>query len=311
MTLSPPRPVVIVGPTATGKSRLALELARELGGAIISADSRQIYRYMDIGTAKPSVAERAGVPHFMLDLVEPSETYTSQRFAQEGGRVLKRVMAQGAPPLVVGGTGYYIRALLDGLGAPEVKPDETLRADLREEAAAFGSERLHARLAALDPESAKRIHPRNLPRIIRALEIVEHLGKPVPHPRPSEPVDALYLGLAADRQRLKRLADERVDRQMAAGLLEETRLLLEMGYSPDAPGLRGFGYRQMIDVLFGRSSMDEAIERYKVLTHQYIRRQMTWFRRDTRIVWLDTEGDVLQTSRDLIRRCLLGLRANR
>lgn len=302
-TAREPRPVVIVGPTAVGKSRLAVLLAKRFGGDIITADSRQVYRYMDIGTAKPVGAERDAVPHFMLDLVEPSETYSAQRFAEEGERVLRRSAAAGRVPMVVGGTGYYVRTLLDGLQVPPVPPDEQLRQALRSEAASEGPLALHARLAAVDPESAARIHPHNIPRLIRAIEIVMRLGHPIP-PTAEQPTHALYLGLTMDRARLKKMADDRVLAQMRAGLLRETRLLLEMGYSPESPGLQGFGYRQMIAHLAGRRDLDTAVTEYQTATHAYIRRQMTWFRRDLRIRWLDVAEPALEQATDIIESWL-------
>jgi tRNA dimethylallyltransferase len=300
MTERVPRPVVIVGPTAVGKSRLAIALAERFGGDIITADSRQIYRYMDIGTAKPSRAERATVPHYMFDLVAPDERYSAQLFALEGERVLRRSTAGGRLPMVVGGTGYYIRALLDAPRFPPVAPDESLRQKLRSEAERDGGHALHTRLAALDPASAARIHPHNVPRLIRALEIVTHLGGPVPAVAAGDAVQALYLGLTMDRATLREIADERITAQMRSGLLDETRFLLEMGYPPDAPGLQGFGYRQMIAHLEGRYDLRVAVEDYRTATHQYIRRQMTWFRQNPNIIWLDVAEQPLARAYELI-----------
>jgi tRNA dimethylallyltransferase len=274
-----------------------------LGAAIISADSRQIYRYMDIGTAKPTAAERAAVPHFMLDLIEPSELYSSRLFRLEAERVLVLCAARNLPALVVGGTGYYVEALLDRTEVPEVSPDPALRARLRGEAESNGPVVLHDRLRALDPASASRIHPNNMNRLIRALEIVEGTGRPVPATH-SCPRPALRLGLTADRATLHQMADVRIERQMRAGLLEEARNLLAMGYGRDAPGLQGFGYREMVACLEGTLNRGQAVEAYRFATHRYIRRQLTWFRRDTRITWLDAHEEPVARALDVVQRWL-------
>jgi tRNA dimethylallyltransferase len=284
-----PKIIAIVGPTAVGKSRLAMALARELDVAILSADSRQVYRYMDIGTDKPSAEERGLVPHYMLDLIEPNETYSARRFQSEGGAVLRRVGAQKRTVLVVGGTGFYIRALLDGLELPRVAPNRTLRERLRSEAERAGSSSLHAKLAELDPDSARRIHPNNLPRIIRALEVVETTGAPVEAARGSS-LKALYVGLWMERNLIRTRADERIQRQVSSGLIEETRMLLDMGYDPHGPALSGFGYRQMIEYLQDQTTLEEAVHDYSMATRRYIRRQMTWFSADERIEWFDAVG---------------------
>jgi tRNA dimethylallyltransferase len=282
--------IVLVGPTAVGKSGLALQLAEDVGGEILTADSRQVYRYMDIGTAKPSHLERARVPHHMIDLVEPSDAYSAQRFRREGDRVLRAIHARGRVAIVAGGTGFYIRALMDGGPVSSVPPDAELRARLRAVAEAEGNETLHRRLAAVDPASAGRIHPNNLPRLIRALEIVELTGAPVPLPRQEDALPALYIGLTRDRAALDTIADSRVLAQVGAGLVEETRDLLSMGYEPDSVALSGFAYREMTWYLQGACDLDRAIALYQLATRQYIRRQYTWFNADERITWFDVES---------------------
>jgi tRNA dimethylallyltransferase len=292
--------VAVVGPTAVGKSALALQLAREFGGEIVSADSRQVYRYMDIGTAKPTAAERAVVPHRMIDLVEPSEVYTAALYRSEAERVLARLEAERRPAFVVGGTGFYVRALLDGLALPEVAPDPGLRRRLYQEAEIQGAEALWRRLENADPVSAARIHPHNLPRTVRALEVVEKLGGPVPSGSRESRWSALYIGLTMDRERLNAVADARVVAQVNEGLVEETRLLLAMGYDPASPALDGFAYRQMTAHLQGRMTLPEAITDYQAATRRYIRRQRTWFRREPRIRWFDREhADAREISREV------------
>ncbi len=283
---SAPPIITLVGPTAVGKSRLGMRLAEEFGAEILAADSRQVYRYMDIGTVKPTLAEQAQVRHYLLDLVAPDDTFTVQRYRLEGLKVLRRLDVAGRPVLVIGGTGFYIRALLDGGGLALAPPDPVLRAELRRATENEDGGALHERLAALDPASAERIHPNNVVRVIRALEIVQACGGPIPPKLTHPPIHALYLGLAMDRETLRALAAQRIAEQMKSGFVEEVRLLLEMGYDPALPAFQGFGYRQIVEHLQGKLSLSEAIEAYATTTNGYIRRQMTWFRADARIRWL-------------------------
>jgi tRNA dimethylallyltransferase len=246
---------------------------------------------MDIGTAKPALHEQRLVRHHMIDLVEPSQVYTAALYREEGERVLRRLAAERKPAFVTGGTGFYIQALLDGLALPPVPPDPELRARLRSEAREQGPLALWKRLEHVDPRSAARIHPNNLPRTVRALEVVEKLGGPVPAGKPERMAPALFVGLTMERERLHTVADARVVSQVEAGLLEETRLLLAMGYDPAGPALGGFGYREMVACIDGRLSLADAISAYQTATRRYIRRQMTWFRADSRIHWFDVESD--------------------
>jgi len=295
-----PVTVVLVGPTAVGKSRLALHLAQEFGADILTADSRQVYRYMDIGTAKPSRAEQAAVRHYMLDLVAPDEGYSVERFRREGLGVLHRIAAEGRGAIVAGGTGFYIRALLDGPAVAEAPPDPGIRARLQAELAEHGPHPLHQRLVGLDPASAKRVHPHNIPRLIRALEIVEQTGGPVPPIPTGRSVPALYLGLRMDRRALWEVANRRVIAQFESGLIDETRALLAMGYTAETPPLAGFAYRQTVDYLAGRLTHSQAIADYQLATRQYIRRQMTWFGQDHRITWLESESGACRRAWQLV-----------
>jgi tRNA dimethylallyltransferase len=300
--------VAIVGPTAVGKSRLAMELARVFDGEIVSADSRQVYRYMDIGTDKASCADRAEVSHHMIDVAAPDDVYSAQRFRVEAERVLRRLAAQRRVAFIVGGTGFYIRALLDSLLLPPVEPIPALRRRLEREASAGGSDALHRRLAERDPTSAARIHPKNLPRLIRALEIVEQTGKPVPAELSKTSIPALYLGLRRDRRELWRLADQRALEQVRAGLPEETRLLLEMGYDAGLPSMQGFGYKQMVAYLRGTMTLADALAGYRLAQHRFIRRQMTWFGGDERIAWLDAGDAVERRAREMVSEWIFGSR---
>lgn len=292
-----PPVVAIVGPTAVGKTRLSLALAAEFGAAVISVDSRQVYRYLDIGTDKPSIAERGEIPHYLLDVVQPSELYSASSFQTEGTRVLRRLAHEGRAAFLVGGTGFYLRGLLDRDEFPPVPPNTDLRQELNWAAQTLGAGAVYDRLERLDPRSARRIHPNNLARLIRAVEIVETTGKPIEPVRRAVGIPALYLGLHRGRAALIEAADRRVDLQMASGLVEETRTVLAMGYTDDAPGLQGLGYREVIAYLKGELSQQQATERYKAATRAYIRRQMTWFRADDRIRWLESGSDALAEAR--------------
>jgi tRNA dimethylallyltransferase len=266
------RLIAIVGPTATGKSALALRLAEHMAGAVIvSADSRQVYRGMDIGTAKPSWKDLARVPHALIDVVEPDEAFSLADYH----RLAYEAIDAAERPLLVGGTGLYVRAVVDGLVLPEAPPDPELRS--RDLSAAELLSRLHE----LDPPTAEAIDPSNAYRLLRA---VERAGREVPSPRPR--YDVLQIGLTAPRAELYGRADERVDRMLAAGWLEEVRSLIER-YSPDLPALSGLGYRELGQHIRGELPYVEAVELAKRRTRQFIKRQQTWCRRDARIHWLD------------------------
>ncbi|MCS7172639.1 MAG: tRNA (adenosine(37)-N6)-dimethylallyltransferase MiaA [Armatimonadetes bacterium] len=282
--------LAIVGPTAVGKTEVAVLVAERVGGEILCADSRTVYRGMDIGTAKPSPQLRARVPHHLLDVADPHEVFTVQRFQQLAREVLVQVRARGRVPVLVGGTGLYVRAILDGLQIPPVPPDWELRRRLEEEEYRHPGV-LYARLREVDPESASRIHPANLRRLIRALEIWHHLGVPPSQIRsrgPEEP--SLRVGLTMDRGMLYTRIDRRIEEQLQAGFVEEVRRLLEGGVPPSAPALQALGYREIAAYLRGEVSLAEAISRWRRNTRRYARRQLIWFRADPRIQWLDVTG---------------------
>jgi tRNA dimethylallyltransferase len=281
--------LAIVGPTASGKTGLALDLAQRFGGEIISADSRQIYRLMDIGTAKPSPEERARVPHHVLDVVWPDEPYTLAQYQADANRAIARVWARGKLPLLVGGTGLYVRAVVDGLAIPAVPPQPALRAQLEAEAAERGPAALHARLATLDPAAAASIDPSNVRRLVRAIEVCMATGRPISEQQGARPTPyrTLLLGLNTERARLYAWADQRVDGMLAAGLTAEVEGLVARGYAWDLPAMSSLGYREVGTYLRGEMTLDQATARMKLATHAYIRRQLTWFRPDERICWLD------------------------
>lgn len=278
--------IVIVGPTAVGKTALGIALAQALGGEIISADSRQLYRGMDIGTAKPTPAERVAVVHHLIDIANPNETVSLATYLELARQAISDVTYRGRVPLLVGGTGQYIRALLTGWQVPEVPPHPTLRAELEAQPLAD----LWAQLVALDPAAAAFVDARNPRRVIRALEVCLITGRPFSEQRQAvePPYRALRLGLTMERKALYARADARVDAMMEAGLEAEVRALLERGYAWDLPAMAGLGYRQFRPYIEGRASLDEVVERIKLETHDFIRRQYAWFRpHDLTITWLD------------------------
>lgn len=286
--------IVIVGPTCSGKSALALETARRVGGEIVNCDSLQLYRGLDIGTAKTPLQERTGVPHHLFDVLDPWEVFSAGAYAREARRVLDAIHSRGAVPVVAGGTGFYLRALLEGLA--EAPPrDEALRARLLERERRRPRS-LHRLLGRLDPRTAATIHPNDLQKTVRALEICLSARKPASAVfaagrRPLEGWRVLKLGLHPPRQELVRRIRERTRRMFAQGLLEEVRGVLERGVPPEAKAFESIGYKEALECLRGRLTVEEAMERTEIATCQYAKRQMTWFRRDREILWLHGFGD--------------------
>lgn len=282
---------VLCGPTATGKTEISIPLAEALGAEIVAADSRTVYRGMDIGTAKPSAALRACVPHHLIDVADPRETFTVARYQRLAEAAIAEIRARGRLPLLVGGTGLYIRAVADALAIPRVPPDPDLRARLEAEEAAGGPGTLHRRLAALDPAAAARIHPRNVRRLVRALEVTLLTGVPISAQQGQGRADpgVTIVGLTIDRPRLYARIDARVDAQLAAGLVDEVRGLLAAGVPPEAPAMQGLGYKEIAGWLTGAWSYDEAVRRLKRNTRRYAKRQWTWFRRDPRVRWVEVD----------------------
>ena len=282
--------LVIVGPTAVGKTALSLYLAERLEGEVVSADSRLFYRGMDIGTAKPTPEEQARVPHHLIDIANPDETVGLAQFRQLAAAAIASIHDRGRLPLLVGGSGQYVRALVEGWSPPAVPPDLALRAELEEQARREGPQALHDRLAALDPESAARIDPRNVRRVVRALEVCLLTGTPfsAQRVRIPPPYRTLQVGLTMDRAALYARADARVEAMLAAGLLEEVRRLVEAGHGWDLPAMSGLGYAQFRPYFAGETTLEEVVTEIKRATHRFIRRQYNWFRlKDPRIRWFD------------------------
>ena len=289
------RLVAIVGATGTGKSAAALQLAQRLGGEIVNADSRQVYRGMDIGTAKPTPAERRLVRHHLYDIRDPREGYSLAEYRTDARTAFEAIWARGSFPWLVGGTPQYAWAILENWQVPAVPPDPGLREALQAFADAEGPAALHARLAAVDPASAARIDPRNVRRVIRALEVYEKTGKPISAWQQKGAPDFEYLLFAIDvpRQELYRRVDERVERMFAGGLVDEVRALLESGVPPDAPAMSSIGYAETVAFLQGKLTLADAIERTKRATHRLVRSQEQWFGRDDpRITWVRDADDI-------------------
>ena len=286
----PLRIAALVGPTAVGKTALAIALAQHLPLEVVSADSRTVYRWMDIGTAKPSLEERQRVPHHLIDIVDPDEPYSLAQYQQQAEAALARLAARERLPLLVGGAGLYVSAVCDGLAMPDVPPDHAFRATLEERARIEGWQALAADLERVDPESARRIDPKNVRRVIRALEVHYATGKPFSlwQTKAAEvPVESMRVGLGLERQTLYERIDRRIDEWVASGFVDEVSGLLARGYDARLPSMSGLGYREIAAFLRGEIDLPEAVLRFKHATHQYARRQMTWFRRDARIQWLD------------------------
>ncbi len=288
--IPPPHLILIVGPTAVGKTDLAIELALRLGGEVVSADSRLFYRGMDIGTAKPSAEEMRGVPHHLIDVANPDETWSLALFQREARRVIEDIYQRGQLPLLVGGTGQYVRAVTEGWTPPEVKPDESLRVILEQLAEKHDAYWLHDKLRILDPTAADSIDPRNLRRTVRALEVILTTGQPFSMLRraAASPYRLITIGLKRSREELYQRVDLRIETMFARGLLDEVQSLIEKGYLPSLPAMSAIGYREATAVLRGEMSIDDAKMQMKRLTRIFVRRQANWFKEtDPRIRWFE------------------------
>jgi tRNA dimethylallyltransferase len=286
-----PKILVIVGPTASGKSDVALELARRLDGEIVNADSIQVYRGMDIGTAKPSPGQRAEIHHHLIDVADPDQPFSAADFAEAADHAICDINSRGRRAIMAGGTGLYIRALLKGLVVSPGGTDD-FRQALHEEAGRLGNEALLERLRLVDPELAGNLHPNNLLRIIRALEVHHLTGIPLSrqqqeHGFSDQRYRALQIGIRVERQLLYNRIDQRVDLMLEQGLPQEVQRLLNAGYDRDTKAMRSIGYKEMTAHLAGECSLEESIRLIKRNTRHYAKRQMTWFNADKDIIWLE------------------------
>ena len=309
--------LVIVGPTASGKTRLAVELAKAHNGEVVSADSMQIYRRMDIGTAKPTAEEMDGIPHHMIDVADPEEDFSVARYVELASACVDNILSRGKLPIVAGGTGLYVDSLLSGRTFAAFSPESSLRRELEEELAERGGEAMLAELAKVDPEAAARLHPNDHKRIVRALEVYRSTGKTISeHNRETQALppryEALTIGLNfQDRADLWERIDARVDQMAANGLEREVRELLSSGLSPACTAMQAIGYKEFVAAVEGTMTWREAEELVKLRSRQYAKRQLTWFRRAPETHWLLWEknpdfGSARQRSTELLREFGLG-----
>ena len=301
-------PVVAVGgPTASGKTAFSVQLAKRLGGEIVCADSMQIYKGLDVGTAKATKEEMQGVPHHLMDFLPPEETFSVADFVEAANREVKAIAARGKLPILVGGTGLYIESLLNGVRFAEQKADPALREKLEREAAALGPEAMHQKLAAVDPNYAATVHPNNVGRVVRALELYYATGKTMSRQRAESlpatpPFDSLVFCLApADRAQLYRRIDLRADRMLEAGILEEAKLVFE-NRDRYRTAAQAIGYKEFFPYFEGTAELAACADRLKQASRNYAKRQLTWFRRMKNVVWLDPgDGSILQQAETTVR----------
>ncbi len=289
------RVIAIVGPTATGKSDLAVRLAQRFSGEIVNADSRQVYRYMDIGTAKPSREQLSLIPHHLIDIINPDEDFSLSQYKKLALESISDIRARGKLPFLVGGTGQYVWGMLEGWEIPHVPPDTEFRRSLDEKAAREGAKVLYQELVKIDPAAAQKIEPHNVRRIIRAIEVYHSTGTLFSDLKRKQmpPFVSTIIGLTADRAELFRRIDLRVDRMVEQGLVAEVEKLVQMDYGFDLPSMSGIGYRQMGMFLRGELTLEEAVQQTKFETHRIARHQYGWFRlSDARIKWFDIMGEV-------------------
>lgn len=287
--------IILAGPTAVGKTELSLKLAQHLKTEIISADSMQVYKRMDIGTAKPSREEREAIPHHLIDLVEPDQNFSVADYQRSFEQTVTTIYAKGKLPLLTGGTGLYIRACIQAYNLEPGEPLPDLRTELRDQAKQYGPDYLHQRLAKIDPVAAAKIHPNDLRRVIRALEVFQITGVPISQLQQKRGDDfkynVIYLFLNRERDELYRRIELRTDRMISGGLVEEVVSLLENGFSPQLKSMQSLGYKQICSYLQGAVSLEEAVASIKQETRRYAKRQLTWFRKEPVDYWINISGD--------------------
>lgn len=286
--------IILTGPTAVGKSALSVELAKKINGAVISADSMQVYRHMDIGSAKIMPEEMQGITHYMIDELEPDEEFHVVRFTTMAKEYLKEIYAAGKIPIIAGGTGFYIQALLYDIDFTEQQCDEAYRRQLEEQAKEHGTGYLHEMLRKVDPASAEAIHANNVKRVIRALEFYHLSGQKISEHNETErqkqsPYNFAYFVLNDERAKLYERIDKRVDAMIAAGLVNEVQKLKDMGCSREMVSMQGLGYKEILAYLDGEYTLEEAVYIIKRETRHFAKRQLTWFKRERDVIWLDKQ----------------------
>ena len=290
-----PKICIIAGPTAVGKTDISLALARNLFGEIISADSAQVYKYMDVGTAKLKKDEMHSIRHYMIDEVTPDKDFSVALFKEKAEGYIRDINERGKLPIITGGTGLYINSLLNNLDFTDSISDEGFRKEMQDIAKCKGTDYVHSMLEAVDPASYKKLHPNDLRRVIRALEVHKYTGRPISYyqeeSRKQPPkYKFAYITLTMDRKRLYDRIDQRVDKMMAEGLVEEVEGLIRMGYDRSLTSMQALGYKEIADYLQGGISKEEAVRVLKRDTRHYAKRQLTWFRRDQRVNWVDIDS---------------------
>lgn len=300
--------VVVAGATASGKTSLAIQIAKEFNGEVVSADSMQIYKYMDIGTAKPTIEEMEGIPHHLIDIVTPDVNFSVADYCDMAHSVISDITKRGKLPILTGGTGLYINSVVNDVEFEEADKDEKLRAELLELAKENGAEALHKILEEIDPVSAEKIHANNIKRVIRAIEVFKTTGEKLSeHNEKSAEIESRYnpvmMEILWDREKLYERIDRRVDIMIEQGLEQETKKLYEMGYTKDLTSMQGIGYKEMFQYFDGVWTFSQAIDKIKQYSRNYAKRQNTWFKRDDRIVRLNPEEDYIKNAFKIIREC--------
>lgn len=300
--------VILTGPTAVGKTALSIKLASEIGGEIISADSMQVYRQMDIGSAKIKPEEMGGIPHHMIDILEPEEEFNVCLFEKLALEAMEQIYERGHIPVVVGGTGFYIQALLYQIDFTEEETDTAYRDKLWQLGEEKGNHYLHELLRKVDPKSAEEIHENNRKRVIRALEFYENCGKPISthnkeQRQKTSAYNSCYFVLTDDRKKLYERIESRVDQMLSKGLVDEVRTLKERGCNASMVSMQGLGYKEILEYLDGRCSLLEAVEKIKKETRHFAKRQLTWFRREKDVIWLDKQA--FTYDEDAVLSCIL------